>query len=206
MNNFTHSIPTKIQFGKGQICHLAEMKESGDRVLLVYGGGSIKRMGIYDEAMKIMADAGLEVFEQSGIEPNPKVESIRRGIQTCRAEKIDLVLAVGGGSVIDAAKAIAAGTVYDGDVWDLVMDSSKIKGALPVYTVLTLAATGSEMDPHAVISDMNLNIKQAMHSDYIKPKICIETANGSRDCRYHEPYTGELFHKCRRWISAGKIL
>lgn len=154
-------------------------------------------MGIYDEAMKLLADAGLSVVELSGIEPNPKVESVRKGVALCREHHIDMILAIGGGSVIDAAKAIAAGTVYGGDVWDLVLDSSKIKGALPLYCVLTMAATGSEMDPHAVISDMTLNIKQAMHSDYIKPKMSIcdptytfsvprrQTAAGTADIMSH---------------------
>jgi len=197
MNNFTHYLPTRIQFGKGQISHLSELAESGKRVLLVYGGGSIKKMGIYDEAVKLLRDAGLTIYELPGIEPNPKVETVRAGIALCREHSIDMVLAIGGGSVMDAAKAIAAGAVYDGDVWELVLDSSKIKGALPIYTVLTIAATGSEMDQHAVISDMTLNIKQAMHSDFIKPKMSIcdptytfsvskrQTAAGTADMMSH---------------------
>ena len=153
MNNFTFCVPTRIHFGKGQISHLSELAESGSNVLLVYGGGSIKKSGLYDEAMAILADAGLHVVELSGIEPNPRIESVREGARLCKEHAIDMVLAVGGGSVIDAAKVIAGAAKYDGDAWDLVLDRTKIKAALPVYSVLTLAATGSEMDPFAVISD-----------------------------------------------------
>ena len=173
MNNFTYYVPTKIYFGKGQISHLSEMAESGKRVLAVYGGGSVKRLGIYDEAMKLLANAGLTVFELGGVEPNPKVQLVRVGIQLCRENNIDMVLGLGGGSVIDSAKAIAAGTCYDGDVWDLIEDSSKIRAALPIYTVLTLSATGSEMNKNAVLSDMGRNLKASMSSDLLKPKMSV---------------------------------
>ena len=118
MYNFTFNVPTRINFGKVQISHLSELTESGSKVLLVYGGGSIKRAGIYDEAMKILKDAGLEVFELSGVEPNPRIESVRRGVELCKANSIDMVLAIGGGSVIDTAKTIAMGVPSDGDFWD----------------------------------------------------------------------------------------
>lgn len=173
MKNFTYYVPTKVHFGEGMISHLSELAESGERVLLVYGGGSIKRMGIYDKAMKILKDAGLTVFELSGVEPNPKVELVREGIALCRNVDIEMVLAIGGGSVLDSAKAIAAGTCYDGDVWDLIDDSSRIKAALPIYTVLTLAATGSEMNKNAVLSDMSRNLKDSMSSDLLKPRMSV---------------------------------
>ena len=173
MKNFTYYVPTKVHFGKGMISHLSELAESGERVLLVYGGGSIKRMGIYDEAMKILEEAGLTVFELSGVEPNPKVELVRKGIDLCRSQNIDMVLAIGGGSVLDTAKAIAAGTCYEGNVWDLIDDSSRIKAALPIYTVLTLSATGSEMNKNAVLSDMSRNVKASMSSDLLKPRMSV---------------------------------
>lgn len=173
MKNFTYYVPTKIHFGKGMISYLNELAESGNRVLMVYGGGSIKRMGIYETAMQILTEAGLAVSELSGVEPNPKVELVREGIAICRSQNIDMLLAIGGGSVIDTAKAIAAGTCYDGDVWDLIDDSSRIKKALPVYTVLTLSATGSEMNKNAVLSDMSRNLKNSMSSDLIKPRMSI---------------------------------
>ena len=173
MNNFVYYVPTKICFGKGEISHLAEMKESGKRVLLVYGGGSIRKNGIYDEAVRVLTDAGLTVLSMGGVEPNPKVGTVRKGIEFCRQEKIDMILAVGGGSVIDCAKAIAAGTLYGGDVWELIGDASIIKAALPVYVVLTMSATGSEMNKNAVISNPETNEKLAMYSDLLKPRLSV---------------------------------
>ena len=113
MNNFTYSVPTKIHFGKGQISHLYELSESGNKVLLCYGGGSIKKAGIYDEAVKILKEEDIEIFELSGIAPNPKIESVREGVKLCKENDIDMVLAIGGGSVIDCAKVVAAGACYD---------------------------------------------------------------------------------------------
>lgn len=197
MNNFRCSIPTVIYFGRDQLCHLAELGQSGSRVLLVYGGGSIKRSGLYDAAMKILSDAGLSVTELSGVEPNPRIESVRRGVALCRENKIEMVLAIGGGSAIDCAKVVAAGACYDGDAWDLVLDGRKIKAALPVYTVLTLSATGSEMDKFAVISDMSKNEKWGTGSDHVKPVMSIldptytftvsqkQTAAGTADMMSH---------------------
>ena len=109
MNNFTHSIPTKVYFGKGQIKHLAELKESGSKVLLVYGGGSIKKNGLYNKVYSILRTAGLRIYELPGVEPNPRIESVREGVKICKDNKVNMVLAVGGGSVIDAAKVIAGG-------------------------------------------------------------------------------------------------
>ena len=157
MYNFRFSVPTTIYFGKGQISHLAEPAQYGSKVLLVYGGGSIKRNGIYDTAMKILGDAGVSVTELSGVEPNPRIETVRKGVELCKTQSIDMVLAIGGGSTIDCAKVVAAGALYDGDAWDLVIDPAKIKKALPIFSVLTLSATGSEMDAFAVISDMTKN-------------------------------------------------
>lgn len=197
MNSFTYSIPTVIHFGKGQISHLSELKKSGDKVLLVYGGGSIKRSGIYDEAMKILSDNKMTVFELSGVQPNPRIESVRDGVKLCKENNIDMVLAIGGGSSIDCAKVIAAGACYDGDAWDLVLDGDKIKAALPVYSVLTLSATGSEMDEFAVISDLTKNEKWGTGSDLVKPVMSVldptytftvsqkQTAAGTADMMSH---------------------
>ena len=122
MYNFSFYCPTRIHFGKGQISHLSELAASGKKVLLVYGGGSIKRNGIYDAAMKILTDAGLSVTELSGVEPNPRIQTVRKGVELCKSEGLDMVLAIGGGSTIDCAKVVAAGAKYDGDAWDLVLD------------------------------------------------------------------------------------
>lgn len=197
MNNFTHHIPTKVYFGKGQISNLKEMKDYGGKVLLVYGGGSIKKTGLYDTAMSVLAEAGLEVFELSGVEPNPKIQSVREGAKICKENKIDMVLAVGGGSVIDAAKLIAGAALYDGDAWELVHHGERVKGALPIFTVLTLSATGTEMNRFTVISDMTINEKWGTSSQYFKPTISIldpeytysvskrQTASGTADIMSH---------------------
>jgi len=197
MNNFTYSIPTKVYFGKGQISHLTELAAYGSRVLLVYGGGSIKRAGIYDTAVTLLTGAGVTVFELPGVEPNPRIESVRRGAEMCRAENIDMVLAIGGGSTIDCAKVVAAAAKYDGDAWDLVLNPSLITAALPIFTVLTLAATGSEMDEIAVISDLSKNEKWATAADVMKPAFSIldpeytysvskrQTAAGTADMMSH---------------------
>lgn len=197
MQAFTYHIPTKIHFGKGQLVHLTELSESGHSVLLVYGGGSIKKSGLYEEAMQLLHQAGLQVTELSGIEPNPRIESVRAGVACCKEQKLDMVLAIGGGSVIDCAKVIAAGACYDGDPWDLVIDPGKIQTALPIYSVLTLAATGSEMDSFAVISDLSKHEKWGTSAECMKPKMSIldptytysvskkQTAAGTADMMSH---------------------
>lgn len=197
MYNFMFYVPTRIYFGKGQISHLSELKNYGTKVLLVYGGGSIKRNGIYDSAMQILKDAGVSAYELSGVEPNPKIETVRKGVSMCKAEGIDMVLAIGGGSTIDCAKVVAAGAKYDGDAWDLVLDGSKIKAALPIFSVLTLSATGSEMDEFAVISDMTKNEKWGTAAEVLKPTMSVldptytfsvskkQTAAGTADMMSH---------------------
>ena len=173
MVNFTYTVPTKIHFGKGQLPHLAELREYSDKVLLVYGGGSIKRSGLYDDALAVLKDAGIAVYELPGIEPNPRIQSVRKGVEMCKAEGIAMVLAIGGGSTIDCAKVVAAGAKYSGDAWDLVLNSNLIQSALPIYTVLTLSATGSEMDGIAVISDLTKNEKWATAAACMKPTMSI---------------------------------
>ena len=197
MNNFYYDIPTKTYFGKGQISHLKELKQSGNKVLLVYGGGSIKKIGLYDKAMSILKESQMTIYELGGVQPNPKIQLIRKGIEICKENHIDMVLAIGGGSSIDSAKLIAAGTLYDGDAWDLMIDSSKIRAALPIYCVLTIAATGSEMDNSTVVSDDSIHEKRDIVSDYLKPTLSIcdptytysvskwQTAAGSVDIMSH---------------------
>lgn len=158
MNNFVYDIPTKVFFGEGQLKKLPNLVNPlGKKVLLVYGGGSIKRSGLYDELLELLTDC--QVFELSGIEPNPRIESVRKGGNLCKSHDIDLVLAVGGGSVIDAAKAIAAAAKYEGEPWEFVLDRRLIKDALPLITVLTLSATGSEMNFHSVITNFETKEK-----------------------------------------------
>lgn len=171
MNDFIHNIPTKVYFGKGQLCHLGEeLSKYGKRVLLAYGGGSIKKSGLYDEVVSEIKKAGLALFELSGIEPNPRIDSVRKGADLCKKENIDVILAVGGGSTIDAAKYIAAGALVDFDPWKFFSEWAPIKEALPVVTVLTLSATGSEMNAGGVISNPETNDKIGRIAPPLLPK------------------------------------
>ena len=174
MKNFHYSIPTEIFFGKGQIKVLAdEIKKYGTRVLLAYGGGSIKKIGLYQEVVDILNENQIQFWELSGIEPNPRIDSVREGIKIIKENNIDFILAVGGGSTIDCAKTIAAGCYYEGDPWDLFIKKGKIVNALPIGTILTLAATGSEMDSFAVISNLETNQKLSIAHPSIAPKFSI---------------------------------
>ena len=151
--------PTRLIFGKESIVKLPEvMRPLGKRVLLTYGGGSIKKLGLYDRVKELLKD--FEIFELSGIQPNPKYDpSVLDGVRLCKEHNIDVILAVGGGSVLDCSKAIAAGACYDGDPWDLISYKAKAQAALPMVDILTLAATGSEYDPFGVISRTETNDK-----------------------------------------------
>ncbi|MBS4538235.1 iron-containing alcohol dehydrogenase [Clostridium sp. D2Q-11] len=174
MLNFNYSIPTKVFFGKNKIELLADnIKQYGNKVLLVYGGGSIKKSGLYEEVIESLNKNKIESWELSGVKPNPRISSVRKGIEICRENKIDLVLAVGGGSVIDCSKIIAAGYYYDNDPWDIVVDPRKIGKALPIATILTLAATGSEMDAGAVITNPETSEKLGTGHPNIAPKFSI---------------------------------
>ena len=174
MQNFVFRNPTKLIFGKGQLEQLkTEIPQFGKKVLLVYGGGSIKRNGIYDNVISILKEINAEVFELTGVEPNPRVSTVKKGIQICKDNGVEFILAVGGGSVIDCTKAIAAGSKYDGDVWDIVTKKTFANEALPFGTVLTLAATGSEMNAGSVITNWETNEKYGWGSPVTFPQFSI---------------------------------
>ena len=159
MQNFDYMTPTRLIFGKESIVKLPEvMRPLGKRVLLTYGGGSIKKLGLYDRVKELMQ--GFEIFELAGIQPNPKYDpSVLEGVRICKEQYIDAILAVGGGSVLDCSKAIAAGAKYDGEPWDLISYKVKAQAALPIVDIITLAATGSEYDCGGVISRTETNDK-----------------------------------------------
>lgn len=207
MQNFVYDIPTVVYFGKGQIEKLGKLAGSiGKRALIVYGGGSIKRNGLFDAAKGLLEKEGVECHEFGGVDPNPRIESVRSGVKYCREHDIDVLIPIGGGSVIDCAKIIAAGVKYPGDAWELAEDTKKIRDALPVITVLTIAATGTEMDFYAVITNQDLNAKVSIDSRWLFPKYSImdpsytetvsayQTASGAVDIMAHifEVY----FQKC----------
>ncbi|BDD41819.1 iron-containing alcohol dehydrogenase [Streptococcus ruminantium] len=160
MRNFRLQIPTDIRFGRERLAELPEVLSAfGKRVLFAYGGGSIKKSGLYDKITQLLNENDFTVVELAGIEPNPRIESVRQGASLIRDNDLEVILAVGGGSVVDASKVMAAAVYYDGDAWDLVEDSSLIGKAIPIVDVLTLAATGTEMNRDAVISNMAINEK-----------------------------------------------
>ncbi|MBM7586274.1 alcohol dehydrogenase YqhD (iron-dependent ADH family) [Bacillus pakistanensis] len=174
MNSFTFYNPTKLIFGKDQLEQLTDLiPEYGSRVLLVYGGGSIKRNGLYDKVVTYLNKIDVEFTELSGVEPNPRISTVRKGVEICRQENVDFILAVGGGSVIDCTKAIAAGAKYEGDAWDLVIKKVIAEEAIPFGTVLTLAATGSEMNSGSVITNWETNEKYGWGSPVTFPKFSI---------------------------------
>lgn len=174
MNDFTFHNPVKLIFGKGQLEKLkTELPSYGNKVLVVYGGGSIKRNGLYDEVMTLLHTIGMEVHELAGVEPNPRVSTARKGAEICKREGIDVLLAVGGGSVIDCTKLIAVAAKYEGDAWDFVSQKASPTDALPFGTVLTLAATGSEMNAGSVITNEETEEKHGWGSPFSFPQFSI---------------------------------
>ena len=198
MKNFTYSIPTVVHFGEGQIKKLGgEIAARASRVLVVYGGGSVKRNGVFDAAIAQLKSRGIQWAELPGVEPNPRVATVREGVRLCREEGLDGVLALGGGSVIDCAKGVAAGFYYEGDPWDFSAKKLTPERALPIFTVLTMAATGSEMDEIAVISNPETNEKESFSGPCCYPAVSIldptytysvpasQTAAGTADIMSH---------------------
>lgn len=174
MENFTYQNPTKLLFGKGQLENLAEeVRPYGTRILLVYGGGSIKRNGIYENVINELGKLGAEVFELSGVEPNPRISTVRKGVDICKKEAIEFLLAIGGGSTIDCTKAIAVGATTEVDMWDVVTKKETVETALPFGTVLTLAATGSEMNSGSVITNWETNEKHGWGTPVTYPKFSV---------------------------------
>ncbi|MED1204578.1 iron-containing alcohol dehydrogenase [Heyndrickxia acidicola] len=154
MNSFVFHNPTELIFGKGQLEKLGDkIDQLGNKFLLVYGGGSIKKSGLYDKLQAIFNEKNAEVVELSGVEPNPRLTTVQKGIDLIHENGLEWILAVGGGSVIDAAKAMAGGAKYDGNVWDFYERKAVVKDALPLGTVLTLSATGSEMNRGSVVTN-----------------------------------------------------
>lgn len=174
MQNFNFSHTTAIHFGKDAINSLKkELPKYGNKVLLTYGGGSIKKNGIYDKTIETLKELNIGYFELNGIESNPKVQSVREGIKIIKENNIGFILAVGGGSVIDASKAMACGSLYEGDVWDFFERKAHVKEALPLGCILTLSATGTEMNGNSVVSDLTKNQKLGLGSELLKPKFSV---------------------------------
>ena len=164
MNNFSFCNPTKILFGRGQIARLAREIPADKKIMITFGGGSVRRNGVYEQVTAALA--GRDYIEFWGIEPNPKVETLRRAVEQCRAEGVEFLLAVGGGSVLDGTKLIASAVYYDGDAWELTLTGRAKGRVLPFASVMTLPATGSEMNNGAVISNAATAEKYAFYTNY----------------------------------------
>lgn len=171
MLNFTFQNPTRIVFGEGQIKELKQLVPAGARVLLTYGGGSIKHNGVYDQVKSALKD--FTVFEFGGIEPNPSYETLSKAVALVHAEQIDFLLAVGGGSVVDGTKYIAAAARYQGDGWDILSKPVKLKAAVALGCVLTLPATGSESNGFAVITKQATQQKLSFGSPLVYPQFAV---------------------------------
>ena len=163
MNNFTFYAPTLFAFGAGEEANTGALvrRFGGTKVLLLYGGGSVKRNGAYDAVTASLKEAGLPWVELSGIQPNPRSGKVYEGIELARREQVDFLLALGGGSVIDTAKAIGFSVDYDGDFWDIFLKKAPIESCLPIGVVLTIAAAGSEGSGSCVITHEDGNNKWA---------------------------------------------
>ncbi|MGA2545465.1 MAG: iron-containing alcohol dehydrogenase [Rectinemataceae bacterium] len=198
MDDFVFHNTTKIIFGRGAESRVgAEVKAFASKVLLHYGGGSIKKSGLFDRVAASLKAAGVSIVELGGVAPNPRLALVREGIKICREQKVGLILAVGGGSVIDSAKAIAVGVPYKGDVWDFYSEAASPKENLPVGTVLTIPAAGSEASNGSVITKEEGQLKRPCNSEFNYPRFSIlnpelaftlpknQVANGIADIMAH---------------------
>ncbi len=199
MKDFNYCAPTRVIFGKNTEMEVGKaLKNAGaTRVLMQYGGGSIKKSGLYDRVVKAIRDEGIELFELGGVQPNPHLSLVRKAIEIVREQKIDYLLAVGGGSAIDSTKATAVGAVYDGDVWDFYCGKAVPKKAMPVGVVLTIPAAGSEGSNSSVITNEDGWIKRGLGCDLTRPAFAIynpeltyslpayQTAAGATDIMAH---------------------
>ncbi|MEN3042282.1 MAG: iron-containing alcohol dehydrogenase [Fervidobacterium sp.] len=175
MENFVFHNPTKLVFGKGTVEKIGEyLKKDGIRkVLILYGGGSIKRNGVYEKVVRSLIENGVEKVEVSGVRPNPVLSKVHEAIEVARQNNVQAILAVGGGSVVDSAKAIAAGFYYEGDIWDAFVGKYNVRKALPLYVILTMSATGTEMNGNAVVTNEHTKEKFYFSSKHVYPVVSI---------------------------------
>lgn len=197
MKNFDYYSPTYFSFGRGKEKNVGILikKYGGSKVLLHYGGGSVKKNGIYQKIVEVLNESKIPFVELGGVMPNPRSGLVYEGIELCKKENIDFILAVGGGSVIDSSKAIAAGVMYEGDFWDYYKLHIPVEDALPIGVVLTIAAAGSEGSGGSVITNEENKLKWSAGGDAIRPKFSVlnpeftftlgEISNSVRNNRYN---------------------
>jgi len=199
---FTYQNPTVIQFGVGKIKSLVRFLDKDTKILMVYGGGSIKTNGVYDQVKTALE--GYTLFEFNGVEPNPTIETMNKAIEIIKKEKIDFVLAVGGGSVIDGCKYLVAASLYEGDAWDFLDGSKVIKEALPLGVVLTLPATGSESNSFAVVSKKSTDEKRSLDSRFLFPTFAIldpSIMSTLSDRQLGNGLVDAFIHTCEQYIT-----
>ncbi|MDD3212599.1 MAG: iron-containing alcohol dehydrogenase [Eubacteriales bacterium] len=206
MENFRFYAPTYFCFGKGEEQSIGELiaRFGGHKVLLHYGGGSIQKNGVYDRVVKALNDSQIPYVELPGVKPNPRSGLVYKGIELCRKENIDFILAVGGGSAIDSAKAIAAGVPYEGDFWDYYSTGKTVDTALPVGTVLTIAAAGSEGSPDSVITHEQDLFKRGATGEAMRPKFSILNPESTLTLPRYQTACGItdiMAHVCERYFT-----
>ena len=209
MKNFQYYTPTKVVFGKDTEEQTGALvkEQGGSKVLLHYGSGSVKRSGLLGRVCASLEKAGIAYVELGGVVPNPHLSLVRQGIELCRKEGVDFILAVGGGSAIDSAKAIAYGVKYDGDVWDFYLKKSFPEAAAPVGVVLTLAATGSEMSNSSVITNEEGWLKRGCNSDLGRPRFAVMNPELTYTLPEYQTMSGcvdIMMHTLERWFSHEK--
>ncbi len=199
---FSYHNPTSIEFGKGQIKSITKYISKEQKVLVVYGGGSIKKNGVYDQVSQALE--GYTWLEFSGVEPNPTVETLNKAVDLIKAEKIDFVLAVGGGSVIDGCKYLVAAALYDGDAWDFLDGSAQVEKALPLGAILTLPATGSESNMASVVSKKETDEKRFFFSPLVFPKFAVldsSVMSTLNDRQLANGLVDAFVHTCEQYVT-----
>ena len=199
---YDYSNPTAIHFGKGQIASIVKHVNKDNKILVVYGGGSIKNNGVYDEVSTALE--GFNWIEFSGVEANPSYETLSKAVALVKEQKVDFILAVGGGSVIDGSKYIAAASLYDGDGWDFLAGTATIEKALPVGAVLTLPATGSESNTNAVVSKKSTNEKRFFASPFVAPLFAVldpSVMSTLSDRQLANGFVDAFVHTCEQYLT-----
>ncbi len=209
MDNFNFYAPTYFAFGRGSEKKTGRLVKrfGGSKVLVHYGGGSVKRNGVLDAVLNSLKEEGLEYVELGGVKPNPRSGLVYEGIDLCRREGIDFILAVGGGSAIDSAKAIAAGVVYEGDFWDFYSKDMSVRNALPVGTVLTIAAAGSEGSPDTVITHEDGMLKRGASGEALRPRFSVLNPEFTCTLDAYQTACGVtdiMAHVCERYFTNTK--